>query len=55
MTTTTRGTCQVCGTVHPVRKDGTLRSHWEVGTSHRCSGSNWPPANSPRVVATRTS
>jgi hypothetical protein len=38
-----RGTCPVCGTQQAVRKDGTMRGHWEAGTSHRCQGSGWGP------------
>jgi hypothetical protein len=43
-TTTARGTCPICGTSRTLRRDGTVREHWQTGTSHRCMGSGWPPA-----------
>lgn len=45
-TTTTRGLCPVCGTSRVLRRDGTLREHWQLGTSHRCMGSGWAPESS---------
>lgn len=43
ITTANRGTCAVCGSVRTLRRDGTVREHWQTGTSHRCMGSGWAP------------
>ncbi|RZU32696.1 hypothetical protein [Blastococcus saxobsidens] len=45
MSTTARGACQICGTSRTLRRDGTVREHWETSTSHRCMGSGWPPVD----------
>ncbi|RZU31152.1 hypothetical protein BKA19_0800 [Blastococcus saxobsidens] len=50
---TARGTCAVCGGTYAVRRDGTLRTHWENGTSHRCMGSGWAPAPPETVPGVR--
>ncbi len=47
-----RGTCPVCKTSRALCRDGTVREHWQTGTSHRCMGSRWAPDPSDRPTAT---
>jgi hypothetical protein len=35
----------MCGRSYTLHRDGTVREHWEYGTSHRCAGSLTEPAN----------